>query len=373
MDNFLDFINSAELSDLIKLSGIDKAMAERIINARPFESEEDVMSVSGFGEKSLEKLKEAFEKLDQIILVGNQTPARISDKATNATITIKTDMPKDKQPKKESRGFWFYLKRFFQTLIIILFILIIVGGFGYAVYLGIPYFYEKVVKPIEVNTGQISVIATQQAGDLTNMQSEMIILQNSMDELQVQSDANMVSIESHSETIASLESMQADLDAFVLTQGEELSGRLDDQEALFMSTLEYNLMTNRAIQLLSRANLYLSQSNYGLARQDALTAYSLLDGYIEQAPVDKQLFLEMVVDRIEMAIYNLPSYPVIAANDVLIAWQYLVEGEEPVEIVNRPVFNNTYTPTPTPTPYIPVDVTYTPYPPITPSATPIAN
>ena len=365
MEHFLDFLNSAELSELIKLSGIDKAMAERIIEARPFESEEDVMRVSGLGEKSLENLKAAFDKLDQIILVGNQTPARVQDKNTNATITIKTEAPPEKEDKKEKRGFWYYMKRFFQALFIILIIVIVVGGFGYGLYIGIPYFVNNILTPIEQNTGQISQIATQQANDLLVMEGDIATLQTQIDGLQLQNDSNMEALDTQSGHLSAMATQQMDLNNFVATLEIDLGDQLDEQETALLAEIEYNLKVSQAIQLLSRANLYLVQSNYGMARQDLSTAYGLLDDYIGNAPADKQEFLQTVVDRMEMAIFNLPSYPVVAANDLQIAWQYLVDNNDPAEPVNIPILiSPTIIP---PTPYDVPSYTPTPYPPVTPT------
>jgi hypothetical protein len=376
MDNFLDFLNSADAAELTKLSGIDTAMAERIIEARPFESDEDLQRVSGLGEKSIEKLKAAFEKLDQIIIVGNQTPARIQDKNTNATITIKTEAPQEKEAPKEKHGFWYYVKRFFQGLFILLLVVIIVGGFGYGLSIGIPYFVDNIIRPIENNTGQISKIATQQASDLLLMEEDITTLQAQIDSLQTQNDNNINALDTQSEHLSAMATMQMDLNNHVATLEVGLGDQLDEQEAALMSDIEYNLKTSQAIQLLSRANLYLAQSNYGMARQDLSTAFSLLDAYINEAPADKQDFLKMVIDRIEMAIFNLPSYPVVAANDVQIAWQYLVDDNDPAAPVNIPLYTNSATPTPfdlpasTPTYYAIPEGTYTPYPPITATVTP---
>ncbi len=54
----MDFVNlnTAEPAELTTLPGVGPAMAERIINARPFETLEDVLTVRGFGPALLERL-----------------------------------------------------------------------------------------------------------------------------------------------------------------------------------------------------------------------------------------------------------------------------------------------------------------------------
>ena len=50
-------INSASIEKLDELYGIGKVKAEAIINARPFESVDDLIDVYGVGEKTLEGIK----------------------------------------------------------------------------------------------------------------------------------------------------------------------------------------------------------------------------------------------------------------------------------------------------------------------------
>ena len=50
-------INSATVAELDKLTGIGEVYAQRIVDARPFDSVENLVKVSGIGEKTLEKIK----------------------------------------------------------------------------------------------------------------------------------------------------------------------------------------------------------------------------------------------------------------------------------------------------------------------------
>ncbi|MFK7909073.1 MAG: helix-hairpin-helix domain-containing protein, partial [Akkermansiaceae bacterium] len=50
-------INKAAKDELMRLPGIGEAMANRIIEARPYQKPEDLLEVSGIGKKTLEKLK----------------------------------------------------------------------------------------------------------------------------------------------------------------------------------------------------------------------------------------------------------------------------------------------------------------------------
>jgi len=51
-------INTASLSELEELTGVGPTIGQRIIDARPFSSVDDLLKVKGIGEKTLQKIKE---------------------------------------------------------------------------------------------------------------------------------------------------------------------------------------------------------------------------------------------------------------------------------------------------------------------------
>jgi len=51
-------INSADAEKLCHLPGIGQELAKRIIDARPFNTPEDIMKVPGIGEKTFESIRE---------------------------------------------------------------------------------------------------------------------------------------------------------------------------------------------------------------------------------------------------------------------------------------------------------------------------
>jgi hypothetical protein len=96
--------------------------------------------------------------------------------------------------------------------------------------------------------------------------------------------------------------------------------------------------------MLGRARLYLAQSTFGLAREDVNSARELLVSL--QAETDDEA-LDQAIMRLDLALGNLPAFPVVAAGDLEIAWQILMSGEAPVTTTPEPTAVNTPTAEPT--------------------------
>jgi hypothetical protein len=143
------------------------------------------------------------------------------------------------------------------------------------------------------------------------------------------------SIEAHTESIEKLETMQVTLEQEAETQTNSV-----------MIILKREIMLTRAIETLSRARLYLSQSNFGLAKIDVQSARSILAELSADAPSYQVDAFGQIIGRLDLALGNLPAFPIIAVDDVDIAWQLLMMGlpESEADIIA------TLTPLPLPTP-----------------------
>jgi len=222
------------------------------------------------------------------------------------------------------------------ALLRLILIVAVIAGCGALVYFGVPYVYNNLVRPVEENTSQMNDITFRQN------QSEIQIA-----DLQVR--------------IAMLEAGQT-------AQGDSLTGidsrvqtlegaDIERNESLVELAYQSDLL--QAMELLSRARLYLYQSNFGLARSDIQAARDTLAGMQSTAPQAKQTDLTEALFRLDLALKNLPDFPVAASDDLDIAWQILMDG--------YPVAP---TSTPTPVPTTSPEETATPLPNLT--ATPTA-
>jgi hypothetical protein len=347
MSSFLKFLNTADDGELKQLPGIGASLASNIISARPFSTDDDVLRVKGLDEKLLVKLQAAhFERFEAKSEIGGipsgQTPV-LEGMAPEGSAGGQRATP----------GFFGRLGRALANLVRIfvwlVVILAILAGIGAAVYFGIPYLYTRFVQPVEVNAAHIQEVATQQAVDLATSSAEVAELRGQLSSLESRIGAVESGVAEHGAAIGQLATMQANVDK-----------ALDSQRTAILSDLDYQVKLMRSIELLSRARLYLAQSNFGLARQDVLSARDLLVGLQDQAPSDQAGAMGAVIARLDLTLGNLPGYPVVAADDLEIAWQVLIDGlpasaealATPLGVFPTPPPTATPTPPPSPTPTV---------------------
>ena len=154
------------------------------------------------------------------------------------------------------------VRGFFDFLLRLVALLIILGVIGLGLYYGLPLLYNKYVVPVEQNTAGLTELQSQQKQmeqDLTDMQSRLETLETeqsqntkALDELGGRMDEVESEIAVHTKSLAALEKMQSELQA----QDEAMSAEMQRQISLLKS-----------MELMSRARLFMFQSNFGLARR----------------------------------------------------------------------------------------------------------
>lgn len=362
MSTFLNHMNTADIETLELLPGVSRALAERISAGRPFETIDDLLQVNGVGPKFLQRLQHAYEQNTEAPPDGAialpppaeellTEPEAAAQPEPEPVAPRMEDEPELVAPRVESKpkpagGFG---KRLLRVLLILALILACLAAVGAAVYYGSPYLYQRFVQPVDENAVRIDQLATRQASDQDAVNAQLSELQTRIDLLAGRLDAAEQTINDHTAAIAQLEAMQTLLDQSLGSQRDSV-----------MVELKYQVMMLRSMELLSRARLYLSQSNFGVARQDVAAARELIAQMSAVTPMENLSTLNAVLDRLDLALANLPAYPVIAANDLEIAWQLLLDGL-PANLPPTPTL--TLEP-PTATP----EATQTPIPLLTPEA-----
>jgi hypothetical protein len=230
---------------------------------------------------------------------------------------------------------------FLLRLILVLIILAVIAvGLSYS----LPLLYQKYIQPVRDNTAQLEQLKNQLAKNestITGLQTRLEAIQTeqakqaeSISGLDGRVQTVEEQIQKHTQALVTLEQMQS------LTQEENkaLNAEL---------TRQINLM--KSMELLSRARLFMYQSNFGLARQDVQTARDLLATVQPAAPENLADDLTEIIHRLDMTLSNLPAFPVAASDDLDIAWQILLAGlpeAQTAPATETPVPEVTSTPTP---------------------------
>jgi hypothetical protein len=274
-----------------------------------------------------------------------------------ASEIVAVDDPQANPPESGPKGLTFgqRVKKVMLFLLRLILVLVILAAFAVGLSYSLPLLYQKYIQPVRDNTSQLEQLKTQLAeneSSITELQTRLEAIQTEQAqhaESLSNQDGRLQTIEEqvqkHTQTLFALEQMQS------LTQ--------EDNKALNAElTRQIDLM--KSMELLSRARLFMYQSNFGLARLDVQTARDLLADVQPTAPDTLADDLTEIVHRLDLTLANLPAFPVAASDDLDIAWQVLLAGLPEQQVV--PV---TETPTPAE-----VASTPTPVPTLEPTAAP---
>jgi TolA-binding protein len=337
--DLLQFLNTASIESLREISGISQTLAENLIAARPFNTIEDCLKVRGMGKNLLTRIQSSVET------IKTDTP-ETKETAMLPPVDEKEPMPIEKsqlvaeptQDNKPSFGVRAgqVLLNVVRALLRLILLAMLIIGFGAFIYYGMPYLRDKFIAPVEQNAARVNELENE----LTTLQSQLteinIRLTETSDQIAKTNsriDEIEQSIQAHSASLEKLEAMQTTLE----TQIKE-----NDNKTLL--TLKHEIVLTRALDTLARARLYLAQSNFGLAKEDVQSARDLV---AELQTGSNDEVLAQAVTRLDLALSNLPAFPVVASGDLEIAWQILMTGK--VMVTATPELTATGTPSPEPT------------------------
>ncbi len=311
MKDILEFLNNSSLEELTETPLMTRPLAEKLIAARPLAGVDDALKIKGFTRAKLDAVSCFLE-----------APA-VEPETAEASV----------KPLEENTD----RKRVSAAGIIfrVLIALVILGAVFAVIYYGIPWFKEAVLTPLQTNTERVTELTSQQASDIERLTADLAALQERITSLEARADSVDQSIQAHTEALAKLDELQA-----------ALQTSLDSHKAEITSQVAEQLALTRAIELLSRSRLYLSQNNLGLARADAISARELLFGLLSTIAPDQSSALRIVIQRLDLALSNIETYPAIAVYDLDAAWRLLVDGLPNVPaMVLTPVVSGTLMPT----------------------------
>ncbi len=330
MEKLLRFLNSADPNLLTTIPGLSRQTADALVAARPFDSVESLLKVKGVTKKLLTQVESTLEA-NQLEEQSNAiTPIEEQAQLPEKSQPVKEMPAAEEKPSFGSRA-GAVLRSFVRALFKLIAILLILGAIGAALYFGLPVLRDRYIVPVEQNSARVDQLETEVA-DLKSQLAEVNSRLDSIDS----------SIEAHTASIQKLDKMQSLLEKEMKENNEDT-----------LAKLNHEVMMTRTLDTLARARLYLSQSNFGLAKEDVQSARDLLAELQSQSGDDAQA---QAISRLDSALANLPAFPVVASGDLEIAWQILMTGNvaptatlEPSPTVSatvEPTSEVTATPTP---------------------------
>ena len=231
--------------------------------------------------------------------------------------------------------------RFFGILLRLAVVVVLGVGLAALAYFALPRAYRGLVEPAQINTDRIDTLESQlglarddthalrdQTGDrLAELEAALTVQGEALATAQTQLETALEDSLSQSRAlnlltrqIDSLESTFGDL----TDQIDAALGDLGQPE----EELRQDLSINRAMLHLIRARLGLLENNAGLAASEAGLARALL---IETDPDAENQRIQDAIARIDLALEAMQSTPLVAGDDLEIAWKLLVGEETPSE------------------------------------------
>jgi len=261
---------------------------------------------------------------------------------TVAVVERRVEAPESRPASRP--GFGQQVGRVLSFLVRLVFILILGSAIGAGLYFGVPLVYQKYILPVQENTTELTQLQIRQ------IQSEQALV-----DLQARLDAVATGQAQHAQALTELDGRVNGIETQIaahtqsLAALEQMQSTLQAVDEATNAQLEHQIGLMKSMELLSRARLFMYQSNFGLAKQDVQTARALLAAVQPGAPEELADDLAEVILRLDLTLSNLPNFPVAASDDLDIAWQVLLAGLPQAEAV-----------TATPTPQATLEVTPTP-------------
>lgn len=237
-----------------------------------------------------------------------------------------------------------FIRAFLRLLMVIVLGLLV----GAAAYFGSVFIYQRAILPAEENTARLNALETEQTGRFALL-NEQVATQEAR--LQTQHAFAYNVIITATLQLATQAAQLSALERQVTYQGE-LIGELDEDTGWLktqvaalstplaawdgrLATLEAQVgregVANDIVSLrvalhVLRARQHLIAGNYGLAQDELNQARDWLLQLWERVPEGQQAAVRVWMDRLDLAMANLPTLPVLAAEDLDILWRSLMAG-----------------------------------------------
>ncbi|MEA3439818.1 MAG: hypothetical protein U9R58_06015 [Chloroflexota bacterium] len=283
--------------------------------------------------------------------------------------------------QKKQSSFWGSVLRFFGCLVILIIIIATLGAGGY---FGVPYLYAQYIQPVQKHALRLDELETRIDQNEQLMSERLDEFANRLESLVVQVDSNkeaIADIESrltlveesqaeqttfNSETAEALAAMQtsveelsaeqavlrtdltitnndlenldtrvgefnSDLEAVSKSVSElsddvlAINEKIEDQNKI-LKAVQFEMQMLKAMELLTRGRMFLSEGNITIARADIQQARDLLFEMSSQIPEHQQETLLQIITILDEVLDIMASSPIEATDKLEGAWQLLIEG-----------------------------------------------
>lgn len=230
-----------------------------------------------------------------------------------------------------------------------IFLVLFIGvTLGVAIYFSVQALYRDYVEPmqttllripkIEEELAQDKAIAKKQMGQigerLAEIEGQLTEHGETLAILLVETDIVRDELEDQGDRIDRLrniadqvESLSSDLNS-VIEKVEALETTLSDVD-LPTQQISLQLRMIRAMTVLCKARLWLAEDNLGLAAEEIKIARDLLTSMPEVDSAIEEELLGQIVERLNLALADVRTFPIVAADELEVAWKLMLEVTEP--------------------------------------------
>jgi hypothetical protein len=238
-------------------------------------------------------------------------------------------------------------QRFFRFLLRIVVIIVLGIGLGAGVFYGSQKLYRDFIATAQENRERLDQLENDLSLSDEMIETQMDQLEERLVELEgrlaVQAE-DLAALEARTDSIRSLQDAQedevselsflpddiTDLEGTMLQLVNEVNAINAELAArgLPADQIQFQLQLVRTMTLLTRARVSLIHDNLGLASEDISAATEVLNVMIEQGTQEEISIVEPILNRLELALEDITKSPVIAADELEIAWKLLIEATD---------------------------------------------
>jgi hypothetical protein len=259
------------------------------------------------------------------------------------------------------------VRSFFHALLRIVLILLLVVIISGGLYVAVPMAYRDLVLPVQQNTARLNILETSVPAERALLLARLDDLQARLNQLEtarvssgsdlaaVQGDIDALrrDVDASALALKKLDTIESELNSFSsmgsynATQVMDLKNNLQAPGG-DLNSLRREVARLKALNLLTRAQVHLDQNNFGMAREDALLARAVLLDLRSTSPDTDLAQIDEWIARLNLALGNLPNFPVVAAGDLEQAYQLLAGAMLPTLEMQIQLITPTPTSTSTP-------------------------